>query len=148
MRDTSHSLGYPGASSLVHFCPLLYPETGTIRNPKKNYTGGSRQVALTVNVAICNPNTRLKPHPRLALSVILRLRPGSLVVFAPVCSTMGTLARNHTRRCFTLPIGNTLRADVENANVMSLRFGSFETRYFDPLQSPQETFAPWNPHTS
>ena len=58
---------------------------------------------------------------RLALCVLLRLRPRSLVVLAPVCSTMGTIAAGHTRRSFVLPIGDTSRQDVSQANKMSLR---------------------------
>ena len=59
--------------------------------------------------------------PRLCLGVILRLLPRGVVLLAPVCSTMGTLARNHTRRCFIVPIGDVSRADVRSANVMSIR---------------------------
>ena len=58
---------------------------------------------------------------RLAISVVLRLRPQSLVLLAPVCSTMGTLARAHTKRCFILPLGDETREDVSASNLMTLR---------------------------
>lgn len=74
---------------------------------------------------------------RLALSAILRLKQSSLVFLAPVCSTMGTLVANHTGRSFVLPIGNTTRRDVAEANLMAIRpeIGRLEITSVSPVES-------------
>ena len=58
---------------------------------------------------------------RLAMLAALKLRPGSLGVLAPVCSSFGFLCVSQSGRCFENPLGNRDVPWVAASNVMAAR---------------------------
>ena len=58
---------------------------------------------------------------RLAILAILKLRPQSLGVLAPVCSSMGFLCVSQSGRCFENPLGNLSVPWVSSSNCMAAR---------------------------
>lgn len=58
---------------------------------------------------------------RLAILAILRLHPCSLVILAPVCSSMSFMCSSQAGRYWYSPLGNEELWWVKSANVMSCR---------------------------
>ena len=58
---------------------------------------------------------------RLALVGVLKLKPRSLGLLAPVCSSMGFLAASQTKRSFIVPLGDLGNPHVFSGNLLAIR---------------------------
>ena len=53
------------------------------------------------------------------------MKPQSIGVLAPICSSMGVLASGTTQRSFISPLGRTDLVGVDTGNLLAIRSFSF-----------------------
>lgn len=82
----------------------------------------SRPLVLFVQIVVQFCSTECS---RLALLVVLRMKPQSIGVLAPICSSMGVLASGTTQRSFISPLGRTDLVGVDTGNLLAIRSFSF-----------------------